>query len=205
MATGEEHDFDPTQSATVKLMTHITEKGFQLGSCIGSVIVVPVTAYRGRGSNYPVVPKMLRGLSRSAVITTAVAGVRSTLPDRGSLALCDAWVAFIFLHITCWATGLLGLGKVYGTPLTPEGIQDRVYRLHYNEGQDRTDTFSRVGAVAGAAAAAAKLGAGGTALIGGAALGTSLAVLAHVVSYEGAEKGLKTGPSNMLNELKHEN
>ncbi len=59
--------------------------------------------------------------------------------------------------------------------------------------------------MAGAAAAAAKLGAGGTALIGGAALGTSLAVLAHVVSYEGAEKGLKTGPSNMLNELKHEN
>ena len=142
MATGEEHDFDPTQSATVKLMTHITEKGFQLGSCIGSVIVVPVTAYRGRGSNYPVVPKMLTGLSRSAVITTAVAGVRSTLPDRGSLALCDAWVAFIFLHITCWATGLLGLGKVYGTPLTPEGIQDRVYRLHYNEGQNRRHILS---------------------------------------------------------------
>ena len=43
MVTGEEHDFDPTQNATVKLMTHITEKGFQLGSCIGSVLVVPVT------------------------------------------------------------------------------------------------------------------------------------------------------------------
>jgi len=108
------------------------------------------------------------------------------------------------MHITCWVTGLLGLGMVYGTPLTPEGIQDRVYRLHYNEGQNRTDTFSRVGAVAGAAAAAAKFGVGGTALIGGAAFGTSLAVLAHVASYEGAEKGLKTGPSNMLNELKRE-
>lgn len=174
MATGDEHDFDPTQNATVKLMTHITEKGFQLGSCIGSVVVVPVTAYRGRSSNYPVVPKMLRGLSRSAVITTAVAG-------------------------------LLGLGKVYGTPLTPEGVQDRVYRLHHNQGQNRTDAFSRVGAVAGAAAAAAKFGVGGTALIGGAAFGTSLAVLTHVASYKGAEKGLKTGPSNMLNELKHEN
>ena len=109
------------------------------------------------------------------------------------------------MHITCWVTGLLGLGMVYGTPLTPEGIQDRVYRLHNNEGQNRTDNFSRIGAVAGAAAAAAKFGVGGTALIGGAAFGTSLAVLAHVASYEGAEKGLKTGPSNMLNELNHEN
>ncbi len=80
MVTGEEHDFDPTQNATVKLMTHITEKGFQLGSCIGSVLVVPVTAYRGRGSNNPVLPKLLRGLSRSAVITTAVSGVRSLRP-----------------------------------------------------------------------------------------------------------------------------
>ncbi len=91
MATGEERDFDPTQNATVKLMTHITEKGFQLGSCIGSVLVVPATAYRGRGSNYPIVPKLLRGLSRSAVVTTAGSGMRSTLPDRGLLlALCVA-------------------------------------------------------------------------------------------------------------------
>ncbi|DBA70400.1 TPA: hypothetical protein ACH3X2_011814 [Trebouxia sp. C0005] len=174
MAPGEEQDFDPTKDATVKLLRHITEKGFQLGSCIGSFIVVPVIAYRGRASNCPTVPKMLRGLSRSAVYTTI-------------------------------AAGLLGLGMVYGTPLTPEGIQDRVYRLHYNEGQNRTDTFCRAGAVAGAAAAAAKFGAGRTALNAGAAFGASLAVLAHVASYEGAEKGLKTGPTNMLNELKREN
>ena len=113
-------------------------------------------------------------------------------------------ITFVSMRTTCWVTGLLGLGMVYGTPLTPEGIQDRVYRLHYNEGQNRTDTFSRVGTVAGAAAAAAKFGVGGTALIGGAAFGTSLAVLAHVASYDGAEKGFKTGPSNMLNELKRE-
>ncbi|KAL0031884.1 hypothetical protein WJX79_003250 [Trebouxia sp. C0005] len=90
MAPGEEQDFDPTKDATVKLLRHITEKGFQLGSCIGSFIVVPVIAYRGRASNCPTVPKMLRGLSRSAVYTTI-------------------------------AAGLLGLGMVYGTPLTPEG------------------------------------------------------------------------------------
>lgn len=79
---GEEHEFDPTESATVKLMTHITEKGFQLGSCIGSVVVVPITVYRGRGSSSPVVPRVLRGLSRSAVITTAVSGGVSVSPGR---------------------------------------------------------------------------------------------------------------------------
>ncbi len=29
--------------------------------------------------------------------------------------------------------------------LDADGIQDRVYRLHYNEGQRRTDTFAEVG------------------------------------------------------------
>lgn len=164
-------DFDPTQSATARLMWHITEKGFQLGACIGSAVVVPVMLYRGRGSNVPVLPKLLRGLAKTTVITTGV-------------------------------TGVLGLGRIYGTPLTSEGIEDRVYRLHYNQGQNRTDVFSTVGAVTGAAAAAAKFGVGGASLIGGAAFGTSLAVLAHVATHEEAEKGLKTGPSNMINELK---
>ena len=57
--------------------------------------------------------------------------------------------------------------------------------------------------MAGATAAVAKYGFGASSVIGGAAFGTSLAVLAHVASYEGAKDGLKTGPSNMLNELKH--
>lgn len=30
------------------------------------------------------------------------------------------------------------------TSLDADGIQDRVYRLHYNEGQRRTDTFAEV-------------------------------------------------------------
>ena len=100
-------------------------------------------------------------------------------------------------------TGLLGLGKIYGTPLTTEGIEDRVYRLHYNEGQNRTDTFSRIGAAAGAAAAAAKFGLSKNTIIGGAAFGTSLAVLTHVATFEGAEKGLKSGPGNLANELRN--
>ena len=55
-------------------MWHITEKGFQLGACIGSAVVVPVMLYRGRGSNVPVLPKLLRGLAKTTVITTGVTG-----------------------------------------------------------------------------------------------------------------------------------
>ena len=78
-----------------------------------------------------------------------------------------------------------------------------MYRLHYNEGQNRTDNFSRLGAAAGAAAAAAQFGLSRNTIIGGAAFGTSLAILAHIASFEGAEKGLKTGPGNLANELRH--
>lgn len=40
--------------------------------------------------------------------------------------------------------GAAGAGKVYGTGVTEEGIEDRVYRLHYNAGQNRTDKFAAV-------------------------------------------------------------
>lgn len=102
-----------------------------------------------------------------------------------------------------YATGLLGVGKVYGTPLTPDGVEDRVYRLRHNVGQNRTDKFSRIGSVAGAAISAAQYGISGSSLLGGAAFGTSIGILAHVTTYQGAERGLKTGPANMIEELKH--
>ena len=88
---------------------------------------------------------------------------------------------------------------IYGQGLTAESIEDRVYRLHYNQGQNRTDTFSRVGALAGAAASAARYGLQGNVLIGGAAFGTGLAIAAHVAtSREEAQQGLQTGPANLL-------
>lgn len=33
---------------------------------------------------------------------------------------------------------------MYGTDVSEEGIEDRVYRLHYNAGQNRTDKFAAV-------------------------------------------------------------
>ena len=77
-----------------------------------------------------------------------------------------------------------------------------MYRLHHNQGQRRTDKFSRLGGGAGAAVFAASSGISGASLIGGAALGASFGILAHVATYEGAEKGLKTGPANMVEEFK---
>ncbi len=76
----ENEDFDPAQNATASLLRHITEKGFQAGSCIGTFVVVPLTAYRGRRSGLPVLPKLLSGLSKSAVITSAVTGAAVMLP-----------------------------------------------------------------------------------------------------------------------------
>lgn len=36
----------------------------------------------------------------------------------------------------------MGAFKIRG--IDDEGIRDRAYRLHYNEGQNRTDKFARV-------------------------------------------------------------
>ena len=68
-------DFNPAENATVKLMWHITEKGFQLGSCVGVAVAGPVSAYKGRHSGTPLSPRVLRALSRSALIGTAVSGM----------------------------------------------------------------------------------------------------------------------------------
>uniref|UniRef100_A0A7S3EJQ3 Uncharacterized protein n=1 Tax=Rhodosorus marinus TaxID=101924 RepID=A0A7S3EJQ3_9RHOD len=48
--------------------------------------------------------------------------------------------------------GALGYYRVMSIK-EDEGIEDRVYRLHYNEGQNRVDKFAGSGAVIGAASA----------------------------------------------------
>lgn len=70
------------------------------------------------------------------------------------------------------------------------GFEDRVYRLHYNSGQKRTDDFSTVGALFGLAAAAVlvpRAGGGaatayGMMLLGGAAVGSAAGIVAHVAT-----------------------
>lgn len=188
----EQADFDRN---TAELLEHVLEKGFQLGSCLGSALFAPLSVYKGRHSGTSLSPRLLRVLSKSALVGTGVAG--ELCLQSGGYAETKNSTA------TQYATGLLGVGRVYGTPLTPDGVEDRVCRLRHNLGQNRTDKFSRIGLVAGAAISAAQYGITGSSLLGGAAFGTSIGILAHVATYQGAEKGLKTGPANMVEELKH--
>ena len=43
------------------------------------------------------------------------------------------------MHLFC-CTAALGAARLYDQ--TPESIEERVYKLHYNRGQNRTDTFA---------------------------------------------------------------
>lgn len=68
-----------------------------------------------------------------------------------------------------WVAGLLGGLRV--SQLDTDGITDRAYRLHFNQGQNRVDLFAQIGSVLGLAAAAALTGLRGPAItcLGGAA------------------------------------
>lgn len=90
---------------------------------------------------------------------------------------------------TCFYAGTSVLTAVcalkIGT-LDEEGVTDRVYRLHYNAGQHRTDRFAFVYGAPPGATLGALLGAGSmglaTAAVGGAAAGIAVGVAAHVVT-----------------------
>ena len=112
-------------------MAHISEKGFQVGALVGTVLVGPLTAYRHSrkagslaGAGNPVL---------KAVGTSALVGLS--------------------------ATTLLGIARITNLHMTlspqefADGMQDRAYRLHYNSGQRRTDLFSELGMAIGATGA----------------------------------------------------
>eukprot|EP00189_Rhodosorus_marinus_P008245 CAMPEP_0184749986 /NCGR_PEP_ID=MMETSP0315-20130426/32577_1 /TAXON_ID=101924 /ORGANISM="Rhodosorus marinus, Strain UTEX LB 2760" /LENGTH=176 /DNA_ID=CAMNT_0027227629 /DNA_START=56 /DNA_END=586 /DNA_ORIENTATION=+ len=67
-----------------------------------------------------------------------------------------------------------------------EGVEDRVYRLHYNEGQNRVDKFAASGAITGGVSCGLGLASSAgllNALLGGAAYGTAVSIAAHVATY----------------------
>ncbi|PNW87730.1 hypothetical protein CHLRE_02g143567v5 [Chlamydomonas reinhardtii] len=79
-----------------------------------------------------------------------------------------------------------GLGAAKFTQITKEGFHDRVYRLHYNASQQRTDAFSWAGGLLGLVAAGLLLPEGGpgwaAAMVGGGGVGSVLGVLTHVAT-----------------------
>ena len=82
-------------------------------------------------------------------------------------------------------TAALSAGCAYKiSTLDKDGIDDRVYRLHYHAGQARTDRFANAGGFLGAAALLAAAPAPSLALnaAAGFAAGTAAGVAAHVAS-----------------------
>ncbi|KAF6265351.1 hypothetical protein COO60DRAFT_1041021 [Scenedesmus sp. NREL 46B-D3] len=77
-------------------------------------------------------------------------------------------------------------GAVGVSNIDQDGLEDRAYRLHYNQGQNRTDVFAQAGAVAGLAAGAALLrgAANASALhyLGCSSAGAASGILLHVLT-----------------------
>eukprot|EP00882_Tetradesmus_deserticola_P005804 GHRQ01006111.1.p1 GENE.GHRQ01006111.1~~GHRQ01006111.1.p1 ORF type:complete len:160 (+),score=40.05 GHRQ01006111.1:417-896(+) len=78
-------------------------------------------------------------------------------------------------------------GAVRVSNIDQDGLEDRAYRLHYNQGQNRTDVFAQAGAAAGLAAGAALLrgAAHASALhyLGCSSVGAAGGILLHVLTW----------------------
>ncbi|KAL4431256.1 hypothetical protein ABPG75_006512 [Micractinium tetrahymenae] len=158
MSGSEEQEFDPTQSSTLvnylRVMNHVLQKGIQAGGVVGLGAVVPIVAYR----------QHKKGLGMQEALPTLAASVGKT--TLITLALSIA----------------LGVGRLASIEDLKAGVEDRAYRLHYNQGQTRADLFAQVGIVAGSAAAVAFLPATAAVVVGSAAAGAAAGVLAHVAT-----------------------
>ncbi|KAL4431257.1 hypothetical protein ABPG75_006513 [Micractinium tetrahymenae] len=156
MAATEEKEFDPTLDSvelnTARVMGHVVEKGFQLGGVLGSGVVAPVMFFR----------HSRRGVSPRAALPLVAGAVYKTVLASTVL------------------TGAMGAVVLARVDDLQAGVEDRAYRLHYNQGQNRADKFARVGAAAGAAAAAAMLPLSVAPLVAGSAVGAAVAFGAHV-------------------------
>lgn len=148
-------DFKP-EYVEIKLMAHVAQKGFQAGSLVGLLGVVPVMAISKGG---------LQALSVELVTSGAAYG----------------------------ALGGTGLSLLAGVAkrlsIDHEGVEDRVYRLHYNKSQNRMDAFSAVGSSLGLAAAAYLMHQGDSGrhppalnLLGGAAAGCAAGFIVHMLT-----------------------
>ena len=78
--------------------------------------------------------------------------------------------------------GLLKVSKIPADEMS-DGMQDRAYRLHYNEGQNQVDKLSRIGMVGGGLVSSFMTpGPHSTrSVLGGAALGSACGVFTFVL------------------------
>jgi hypothetical protein len=101
--------------------------------------------------------------------------------------------------------GSLGLTFLVGSvkigQMDRTGIEDRVYRLHYNKGQHRNDQLAQAGAAVGLAAAAFLLRGNSEAkplhFVGAGSAGAAAGVLLHLLTRPAEQRG----HNKMLHEL----
>lgn len=140
-----------------RLMRHVLIKGFQAGSVVGIATVLPLLAFRRRRQAGSLasgaVPSLLSAMGTSAVVGVALSGA-------------------------------LGAAKVAALPAEEraEGLQDRAYRLHYHQSQNRVDLLSEVGAAVGGSAAMYFVSPAAAVVLGGAAIGAAAGVLTHAAT-----------------------
>jgi hypothetical protein len=138
-----------------RLYFHLLIKGIQLGGVVGTTLVTPAILFRRRAA--------LRGPGAAAAVLSAI-GVTS-----------------IATTATAFSMGAFKLAGIPAEELAA-GLQDRAYRLHYNQGQNRVDTLSQVGMAAGALSAASFVGSAATVVLGGATMGAAAGVLVHAAT-----------------------
>ncbi|PRW58643.1 hypothetical protein C2E21_3250 [Chlorella sorokiniana] len=155
-AAAEEPEFDPTldswQVNYARLLSHVMQKGFQVGGLVGCLVVAPIVFYRARqGGTTAAVPKAVNAVFKTVMASTA-------------------------------ASTAMAVARMASIDNMKEGLEDRAYRLHYNQGQVRTDHFAQIGTLVGGTAAVALLPASAAAVVAGGAAGAAVGVLAHVAT-----------------------
>ncbi|KAK9812326.1 hypothetical protein WJX73_002631 [Symbiochloris irregularis] len=168
--------YDPHGRGFSDLTQHCLEKGFQAGSVVGTVALVPYAAFR----HFRTAP------GQSAAVGTVVQKTYRVLAKSSLWGIA--------------AGAVLEAGMIFAKGIDTEGMEDRAYKLHYNNSQNRTDLFARDGALVGAIVGSAA-GLNWKNALGGAALGTAAGVFAHVASYDYKDEG--PTPNAMLAEVKH--
>lgn len=118
----EKAEFDPHGHGFWYLTHHCLEKGFQAGSVVGTVALVPYAAFRH---------------FRSSPASTAAVG---TVVQKAYRVLAKSSLWGIA------AGAALEAGMVFAKGIDTEGFDNRAYRLHYHATQNRTDLFARVSA-----------------------------------------------------------
>ena len=119
-----EKDFDPSHYATLRLFKHLNVKGTQVGGVIGCGVVLPFLALRGYRAGKAL---DLNSTTRALAYSTAGGLILSSQPKPNS-------------PFKAFPVDALGVAKYVG--MDQEGLEDRVYRLHFNASQNRCDLFS---------------------------------------------------------------